>query len=187
MAGTPFVIPGILQKHFEELEFLLGQCLRAVRSPDYRARDLLWLEERIEANVDGLLVAGEEAMPLLEEALSGDDPRVTFAAAYVLLRMDNEAGIHGLMNAFLQANEQQLDGIRAALCHCPSDKFIEQLRKLLVSSPSSIAVAAAEVLVFHRKLKSLPSRLNEFLKDESPWVRRSAWRVMAMLSAIPSQ
>src|SRR5262245_30988340 len=78
-SGKSLVIPHILQHQFEDLQFLWTQFQRALKSPDYKARDLHWLEERIAANVDGLLVAGEEARPLLEEALASDEIQPCFA------------------------------------------------------------------------------------------------------------
>ena len=40
VTANPPMIPEILQRHLEELQFLCGQFQHALHSPDYRHRDL---------------------------------------------------------------------------------------------------------------------------------------------------
>lgn len=174
------IIPAIVQNHLEEFQFLCGHYQQALRSPDYRRRDLDPLEKRIAAHLDGIVVAGEAAVPILEAGLAAEEPQVAFAVAYVLLRMNAKTG-HQVLDAFLQAKGGQLDGIRRALCQSPLGTKVDQLRQAVTDSPSSIAVAAAEILAFHRKLGPLVKRLDDFLKDENPDVRRCVWRATALL------
>ena len=176
----PPMIPEVLHAHLEEFQFLCGLFQNALRSPDYRRRDLEPLARRIAAHLDGIVVAGEAAVPLLEADLAADEPQVVFAAAYVLLRMNAQAG-QRVLDAFLQAKAGQLEGLCLALCQSTLGTMEDQLRQAVASSPATIAVAAAEVLAFHRKLGPLAKRLDNFLKDENPEVRRCAWRVTALL------
>jgi uncharacterized protein (TIGR02270 family) len=178
----PQVIPEILQHYLEELGALWGLRQNALRSPDYTVDDLVELEERIEAHVDGLLCSGEHAVPLLEEALAGDEPEAAFAAAYALLRMTNGTAARRVVEAFLEAEGGALDGIREALCHGAIDSIEGRLREACDSAPAPVAVAAAEVLAFHQKLKSDPKRMAELFEHEDPQVRRRAWRVAALMS-----
>src|SRR5437868_12873331 len=97
------VLIDIVKEHFEELQFLWGQRRPALRSPLYTARELLDLEERIEAHVQGLLVAGDQVIPLVEEGLTGDDPLLVFASTYALLRLNTEAAIQRAGAAFAAA------------------------------------------------------------------------------------
>lgn len=178
-AGPP-MIPELLQTHLEELQFLSGQFQNALRSPDYRRCDLKPLAKRFAAHLDGIIVAGEAAAPLLEAGLAAEEPQAAFAAAYVLLRMNANTG-QRVLDAFLQAKAGQLEGICRALCQSALGTRVDSLRQAVTSSPATIAVAAAEVLAFHRVLGPLAKRLDEFLKDENPDVRRYAWRVTALL------
>ena len=180
MSDRTNVISAILGQHLEEFLSLCGQHQHALQSPDYRAADLEPLEKRIAAHLDGILVAGEAAMPLLEEGLAGEEPQVAFAAAYILLRMGPETS-QRVLEAFLQAKEGQMEGIGRALCHSPVDPMMKSLRQAIADSPAPVAVAAAEVLAFHRKLDRSTKRLDMLLHDENPAVRCRAWRVMAML------
>jgi uncharacterized protein (TIGR02270 family) len=172
------IIPGVIQNHLEEFQFLYGQYEQALHSPDYRLSDLDPLEKRIAAHLDGILVAGDTVLPLLDEGLAGEKPGLVFSAAYVLLRMNAEAAKR-VFSAFLQAKGSQLAGIRRALCQSPLGTMVNQLQEAVVASSAPVGVAAAEVLAFHRNLRQPAKRLSDFLHDENPEVRCGAWRVMA--------
>jgi len=174
------VIPDILEEHFEELEFLWGQRQEALRSPEYTLPELLELEERIEVHIQGLLIGGEHTIPIIQEGLSEDDSLTVFAAAYALLRLGIESAAQQVVDAFLQAEGEQLDGIGQALCHGPIDMIIDQLKEALASGPAPVAVSAAEALAFHKKLDLKTPRLAEFPQDENANVRRTAWRVVTL-------
>jgi uncharacterized protein (TIGR02270 family) len=176
------VIPDILEEHFEELEFLWGQRQEALRSAEYTLPELRELEERIEAHMQGLLVGGEHTIPIIQEGLSEEDSLTVFAAAYALLRLGIESAAQHVMEAFLQADGEQLDGIGQALCHGPIDMIIDQLKEALASGPAPVAVSAAEALAFHKKLDPRTPQLAEFPQDENANVRRAAWRLIMLTS-----
>ncbi|MBC7851822.1 MAG: hypothetical protein IAF94_00155 [Pirellulaceae bacterium] len=182
----PLIIPEVLHAHLEEFQFLCEQFQHALRSPDYRRRDLEPLASRIAAHWDGIVVAGEAAVPLLEAGLAAEEPQGAFAAAYALLRMNAKAG-QRVLDAFLLAKAGQLEGICRALCQSTLGTTEDQLRQAVASSPATIAVAAAEVLAFHRKLGPLAKRLDDFLKNDDPEVRRCAWRVTALLGTVATR
>lgn len=177
------VIPDILEEHFEELAFLWGQRQEALYSPEYTLPELLDLEERIEAHVQGLLIGTENTIPFVEDGLSQDEPLEVFAAAYTLLRLNIDSAARQVMDAFLQAEGPQLDGIREALSHGPIDMVMTLLREAVTSAPAPIAAAAAEALAFHRELDPAFDRLAEFSQDKDAQVRRAALRLTMLVSA----
>jgi uncharacterized protein (TIGR02270 family) len=181
MTGTTPVIPSVLAEHLEQLTMLWQQRQDAQRSPDYVREDAAQLDERLEAHVDGLLLAGEQAVPLLEEALGGDESAAVFAAAFVLLRQEQAAMADRVVDAFLQAEPGQMAGIRQALCYGPIQSIEERLRGICESEQSSAAVAAFEVLAYHQRAAGLFHRLARLYADEDPAVRQAAWRITAML------
>jgi uncharacterized protein (TIGR02270 family) len=174
-------IPDILEEHYEALEFLWGQRETALRSPVCTSRALFDLDERIEAHVQGLLIGGEETIPIVEPGLSDGDSTTAFAASHILLRLNRSYAAQQVMDAFMAAQGSQLDGIRQALSHGPLDLIVDQLREAFPSAPAPIAVAAAEALAFHRQLEPNASRLGTLLRDENQMVRWAAWRVVALL------
>ena len=177
------VIPEVYQKHLEEFQSLWQQRRELLFSPELKPGDLREWEQRIEEHVDGLLVPGEAMTPVVEEALSADDPGVVFAAAYVLLRWNRQSAAETVLAAFLEAEGKTLDGIGEALCHAPVDLTADRLREAVASAPAPVAVAAARALAFHGRLDPETDRLSEFFKDDNPQVRRRAWRIAAMLDS----
>ncbi|MGI9500765.1 MAG: TIGR02270 family protein, partial [Geminicoccaceae bacterium] len=53
------IIPHIVEQHAEEAAFLWLLRATAVKAPHYDLKDLARLDERVEAHIDGLRVAGE--------------------------------------------------------------------------------------------------------------------------------
>ena len=71
----------VIRQHSENAAFLWTQRDRAVTAPHYRLKDIAKLDERVEANVDGLRVAGDAGWKLCEEAFEQQGPGEVFAAA----------------------------------------------------------------------------------------------------------
>jgi uncharacterized protein (TIGR02270 family) len=184
MVSRPGVIPQVYAKHLEEFQFLWAQRQAALRSPDYTVRDVARLEERIAAHLDGLLLAGEPAVPVLEARLAEDDPQAVFAAAYVLLGLRIQTAADRVVIALLKAEAERIEAFGQAICHGPIDLIEKPLREAVASAPTPVAVVALEALTFHHRPDPGIDRLVEFLQDENPQVRRTAWHIAA-LTAIP--
>lgn len=188
MAGPKLtVIPDILEEHLEEAAFLWGQRAVALQSPIYSPATFRRLEERIEAHVQGLLTSGEEAIPIVKDGLVAEEAPTSFAAAYTLLRLKIPHAAAIVAEAFGQAQEGQLDGIRQALCHGPIDLVLEDVRKAAMTAPPPIAVAAIEALAFHSRLGVEAKRLEQFFGDENPEVRRAAWKINGQIGFTQDQ
>jgi uncharacterized protein (TIGR02270 family) len=177
------VLPNIVQQHFDTYRFLWSQRQGALRSPDFTEGDLARVEDRMEAHLDGLLVAGEHAITLLEANLAGDDASAVLAAAFVLLAMDRDDAAAKVVEALLQAQGSQIDGLRQALCLGDITRIVPRLRELFASPSTLAAAVAAEALAFHGRLDASSLRLAALLSDEDPAVRRVAWRVVAILDS----
>src|SRR5579862_5364261 len=71
----------VVTEHAEDAAFLWFSRDRAVRAPHYYLKDLVRLDERVEANVDGLRVAGATGWKVAAEAMKQEGPGELFAAA----------------------------------------------------------------------------------------------------------
>ena len=173
-------IIGILRQHFEEFGSLWAQRQAALRSPDFRAGDLVGMASRIEAHLDGLVIGGDATVPIAKEALTGDDPQAVFAAAYTLLYLKTAAAADLVMESLLEAKPKRFDGLRQALCHGPID-----LSKSGCGRPrrpaAHVAAVTVEALLNHGRQSVEVQRLAEFIRDKDPAVRRAAWRTVALL------
>ena len=120
--------PDLLEQHYEELQFLWGRRQSALRSPTVTIRAFSALEERIEGHVQGLLVAQDRMIALLEEGLAADQSATAFAATYPLLRLGTDKARSLVLNALGSAAGVAGEGIRLALCQSPADAVLPALQ-----------------------------------------------------------
>lgn len=175
------VIPDILEEHYEELQFLWGVRQKMLRSPTQYLRDLLQFEERIEAHLQGLVLAPGNLQTIVGGGLASEDPLEAFATAYAYLRSSDRELQHKAIAAFADAKGPGAAGLKDAFCHGSPPSLLEEIQRLLVSAPPQTAVAAAEVLAFHNVTDRLPARLIALVQSELPPVRSGAWRVAGLL------
>lgn len=173
-------IPDIAEEHYEELQFLWSQRRNALRSPAYTLRELGMLEERIEAHVQGLLVIGEaNVSTFVDKGLTGEDEMAAFAAAYTLLKLGTPTALAKVLDAFTNAKDAQLDGIREAISFGAALPLQPQLTTLFLSAPLPVAVAAGEALVLQNAVRPAYEHVGRFFGAEDPKVRAAAWRIVA--------
>jgi uncharacterized protein (TIGR02270 family) len=173
-------IPDLVEEHYEELQYLWGRRQSALRSPTITLRAFSALDERIEGHVQGLLIAGDRLMSLVEEGLASDDPAVAFASAYPLLRQGTDAGGSRVLEAFTAADQTGGEGIRQALCHAQVSAMLPALQAHFFSSSAERTAAAAEVLAFNGALPLQLGPIQQLLQDENAFVRRRGWQVVGM-------
>ncbi len=69
MAHKMPIIPTIIEQHAEDAAFNWLLRDRAVSEPHYDLADLAHLDDRVEANIDGLRIAGDEGWEICREAM----------------------------------------------------------------------------------------------------------------------
>jgi len=104
----------ILDQHAEEAAFLAGLRSYAVGAPHYDLAHLGDLDERIEAHLDGLQVAGLKGLHLLLEQLTPHAQGEVFATVALALRLSNESALETLYQ-HLHANPEGEAFLVAAL------------------------------------------------------------------------
>jgi uncharacterized protein (TIGR02270 family) len=142
-------------------------------------REFSALEARIEAHVQGLLVAGVDLIKIVEEGLASDDPATSFAAAYALLRLENETATLAVIQAFSEAQGKQMHGLRQALSLARMEQILPSLPFLFFSSVTPTVAAAADVLARHGALPPPGLTIESLLQDGDPLVRETGWGVVA--------
>jgi len=168
-----------LQRHYTELQRLWGERQSALRSPRYTMREFSVLEQRIETHVEELQAAGIELLPVLEEGLTSEDPAASFAAAYALLRLENETATLAVIQAFSGARGQQMLGLSQALALARMEQILPSLPFLFFSSAAPTVAAAADILACHGALPPPGVTIETLLEDQDPNVRETGWRVVA--------
>jgi len=174
-------IPDILEEHVEELAFLWEQRQAAVRDPRYTIRELIQLEERITAHLQGTLAVGEVALPLLEDSLAADDPNIVFAAAYALLHTKNETATARVRDSFGHAQGPVLAALQDALAQAPLNPGVAPFRELFHGGPAPVGAAAGTILAFHSVLEPTIPQIERLLRHEDAVVRQSGWRLVGYI------
>jgi uncharacterized protein (TIGR02270 family) len=177
----PPLLKDILVEHSEELAFLWTQRCRGLFSPLHTPVSLAQLDARIEAHVEGLLVAEAQLVDLVGGGLEADDAETVFAAAYPLLRLERAEITQRILEAFLQAQGGRRDGLRQALSHGPVATILEPLRGAAKAPEPELALAALDVLAFRSPSDLRADLLERFLLHEEPDLRRRGWRLIARL------
>jgi uncharacterized protein (TIGR02270 family) len=178
-------LPDVLEEHVEQLTSLWDLRLAVLRSPEWFPADLAKLDRRIEAQQDGLIVAGDRALPLLRKQLTLADRAEIFAAAWPLLsarRADLDAEV---LAAMKKAAPPVLAGFVDALCHAAVDGTRPQLLAWLGGKEPALAAAAGEVLAFHGRLPDQGACLAPLLADGKTGDQARGWRAVSFSGSCP--
>lgn len=177
-------IPSLLQVHLDDLAFIAGQRRAALASQQHTLREFGELNERLEAHLQGALVAPPEALAAqLQQQLAAEDRDEAFAAAYVLLRLAEARTTHAVVVEFSRAKGDTLAGLRDALSMAPPALFADEMRSALEQAKPATAVTAAVALANHRLLNAASPRLAQLLEDDDAGVCELAWRAAQLADA----
>lgn len=180
--GYPPCLLDVVEEHFEELDFLWEQREGVVFAPDWTVEDLAELEERAEAHLDGLRLAERHAVDLALPFLQGEETFAATAATFVLMETREQALADAVLDALeAGATPEARDGIRIGLRHAGIDGVRERLIALADATDPALALAASDVLAFHRV--DAPE-LERLVDVEGPAERALAWTALGRLGRV---
>ena len=104
----------ILHQHVDEASFLAGLRDYAVRAPHYDLKHLATLDNRIEAHLDGLCIAGLSGLETLLQQLSPTTLGEVFSATMLAFETNNAKAL-GTLVEHLRAHEGSDRFMAAAL------------------------------------------------------------------------
>ena len=172
------IIKEIITEFADEAAFLWHRRTRAVTAPHFSLEDLVKLDERLEAHIDGLRVAGEAGWATCEISLGSEMPEEYFASSVLAI----ESGIKTRILAVLDAIGEDPTKARAlisAFGWLPYEQAEPHISNLLSSaSPFHryIGIAASAV---HRRDPG--HHLDQALKDNDPLLTARALRAYGEL------
>ena len=147
----PFpVISSIVSQHAEEAAFLWTVRNRAVDAQHYSLRSVAKLDERLEAHLDGLRIAGEPGWGICKEALSLEGPGEVFAAAVLGFESGREEWIMAVLEVATKSPEPAR-GLVSALGWIPYTQVKEPIENLLRSESSPVKRIGLAASVIHRQ------------------------------------
>ena len=165
----------IVEEHLDEAEFLWAMWEHSLLSPKYTLDTVArGPEQRLLANIDGLVVNGPEVAPrLLVPALAGGPPHRVSAAAAALLASPGSAGAAAVFDAWYELPAQRPALARALACSDRAD--LPPLLRAQLEDPSQLA-ATAELLV--ARGEALGDALARLLASPDPAQRALAMRAI---------
>src|SRR6266568_1330739 len=174
-------IGALIHQHAQESAFLWLLRDEATASPHYLLRQVAELDQRVEAHLDGLRIAGGPAWELCEEQLVPKGAGEIFAGAALAFETEDNQRLTDLLKA-ASKSVQLSRGLISALGWLAGDRAQPHIRRLLQSPEPMgrrMGIAAAAVL---RHDPGPP--LAEALRDNDALLKAKALRAVGELGRL---
>ena len=176
------VIQTIVDQHAEEAAFLWLLRDQAADAPHYDRQDLARLEERVEAHLDGLRVAGEAGRQTVQAMLEANpEPGELFAASVLALEAGDPAGLAPLLE-LAEADPEPRRGLSGAIGWVPA-KALRPLVQAWLDSGSGFERYLGLVACSHHRVDP-GTRLAHWLADPEPLTAARAARLAGELGRV---
>lgn len=141
-------LPEFVSRHFEEASFLWTLRRRAVDASRYTFADLELLDERVEAHLDGLRIAGSASEAVIDEALSAAGPGEIFTATALALESGSAARLSPVLE-LARESEAGLDAFISAHCWLPWPRVAGSMGQLAREDDAVLCRVALTVHATH--------------------------------------
>jgi uncharacterized protein (TIGR02270 family) len=144
------IIESIIAQHAEEAAFLWLLRDAACHEPHYRLKDLAKLDDRVEAHIDGLRIAGDEGRSVCEEVWALKDAGEIFAASELAFESSDHSWISKVLEAAASAPELSRGAV-SALGWLLYDQASAQIGPLLGSGDANLCRIGLAASVAQRR------------------------------------
>ena len=172
----PSIVENVVYQHAENVCSLWLQRQSAVDEPHYSYPDLVHLDNRVDANLEGLRVAGRHALPMIDEMIEADDEGACFAKALLALEQGQRDVVDDLVNQ-AEDNRQILTELASALAWARPEDLKDIVRTLLTSDKSAAIVLGLKTCAAHDR--DAGNYLAMHLNSTRSLVRTAAMEVCA--------
>jgi uncharacterized protein (TIGR02270 family) len=181
MNSNPAVIQAVIEQHAEDAGFLWLVRDAAVHAPHYDLTDLTHLDARVDAQIDGLRIAGEAGWEICKGALGREDPGEVFAAAVLAYESGDDDRIQTVFSAGSGSLGTSAGSVSALgwLAYEEGKNIIQQLLGAASPNLRRIGIAASAI---HRKDPGLV--LSDAVADENLLLRARALRAAGELGRV---
>jgi uncharacterized protein (TIGR02270 family) len=176
------IIPSIVAQHTEESAFLWLQRDRAVRSTHFLLSDLTRLDDRVEAHLDGLRIAGEEGWEVALEVLGPADAGEVFALAVLAFEQGEEAKIQDILSLGT-ASPDLARGVVSALGWLAYERALPHIKALLAAESTVLSRVGLAASAIHRRTPG-GTVLNAALASDDPLLKARALRAAGELGLV---
>ncbi len=142
-------IKPIIEQHAEEAAFLWLQRNAAIHEPHYSLKDIAHLDDRLEAHIDGLRIAGETGWEICKQALALNEPGEVFVAALLAFEGDDGQRVDEVLKVALEAPENWR-ALISAIGWLSDEDYQRWVPGLLTANDLSYRRLAIAASVIHR-------------------------------------
>lgn len=145
------IVENVVYQHAENVCSLWLQRHYAVNEPHYSFRDIVQLDSRLSANLEGLRVAGDHALPMVEEMINAQDPGAVFMQALLCLEKGDETTLFALINQIDSADNKDpvLLEVESALAWAAPAHLGGPVKSLLTSTDSAPLILGLKTCLAH--------------------------------------
>ncbi len=144
------IIPFIIEQHSENVSYLWQQRDWAIREPHYSLKDLTHLDDRLEANIDGLRIAGDVGWDICMQALALNEPGEVFAAAILAFEGEDDRRVDEVVKVALE-EPTNWRALISAMGWLSDEDYQRWIPGLLDHNDISYRRLAITASVIHRK------------------------------------
>lgn len=181
MHSTSLVIPVVIEQHAEEAAFHWLLRDAAVCDPHYSLDDLAKLDNRLDAHIDGLRIAGEAGWEICKEALRFEEPGEIFTAAFLAVESGDVARVKTVFEAG-SALPELSRGLISALGWLPYPQAESHIQPLLVNESPDLRRIAIAACAIHRQDPG--HALSDALSSDDALLQARALRAAGQLGRI---
>lgn len=144
------IIEDIITQHAEEASFQWLLRNSAVHETHYTCKDLAELDNRVEAHLDGLRIAGDAGWEICKEALIYEEPGEVFAAAVLAFGSGDEERIQTVLDAG-SSDPELARAIISALGWLTWEQAERHIQSLAASESPQLRYLTLAAYAAHRK------------------------------------
>ncbi|NND92027.1 MAG: TIGR02270 family protein [Granulosicoccus sp.] len=173
------IVESVIYQHAENVCSLWLQRQHAVEEPHYSFTDIVHLDNRLDANLEGLRVAGSHALTFIDEMMDAGDEGACFAKALLSL----EAGDRKTFSELIElagapdSNHQLLKELESALAWAKPEYLKESVKALLSATDSASIILGLRTCASHNRDPGV--FLDTHFRSNDPAVRAAVINVAA--------
>ncbi|BCH25440.1 HEAT repeat domain-containing protein [Mesorhizobium sp. L-8-3] len=174
----PPLVPFVVKQHVEQAAFLWAQrdTLMAAGSADSNV--IAGIDRRLEANLDGLRIAGEAAWPFIQEQYE-DYPEKGELFVFSFFAIERRDATRIAQALRLARQSQDATGLTGALSWLPAKAIGQLVREWITSADALERFLAVSACASHQVDPN--THLARLVRDTDARVRSSAYRLAGVL------
>ena len=166
LAESRMLIKHVVTQHAEEAAWKWRSRVLAVRRPNFDLRSLAALDQRIEAHLDGLRIAGDPGWELCKAQLGDDQPGQLFTTAVLAFDRAADDRIQLVLDSGMATPESRRELV-SAMAWRPYAQVADQLARLTRSADPRRRRVAIAAYAAHRQDPG-PTLARAISTDDAP-------------------